>query len=183
MPGDLNEKQRKFVAEYVVDCNGKQAAIRAGYAPHSAEVTASKLLRQTKVADAVAAERAKLQVLTGITASRVLAELEGMAFARHEHFEADAAGNVTVKGDAPAHVSAALMSVKRKEWDDGKGGHTVEVEWKLHPKFEPLRLAGKHVDVHGFWDRATQEAPDQKPTEVEVYLGLPEDDDATAGTS
>ena len=39
----LTPKQTLFVAEYLVDHNGKQAAIRAGYAPRSAEMQASRL--------------------------------------------------------------------------------------------------------------------------------------------
>ena len=58
---DLTPKQQKFIAEYAIDSNGKQAAIRAGYAPKTAEVTASKLLRLGKVGAKVAKVRAKVQ--------------------------------------------------------------------------------------------------------------------------
>jgi phage terminase small subunit len=34
----LTLKQACFVEEYIVDLNGKQAAIRAGYSPKTAEV-------------------------------------------------------------------------------------------------------------------------------------------------
>jgi len=37
-------KQARFVREYAVDCNGAAAAVRAGYSPRSAKVTASRLL-------------------------------------------------------------------------------------------------------------------------------------------
>lgn len=40
--------------EYLTDCNGKQAAIRAGYSPRTAEVQASRLLSLAKVKAAVA---------------------------------------------------------------------------------------------------------------------------------
>ena len=43
------DRQIQFAQEYVVDFNGKQAAIRAGYAARSAEVTACKMLRTAKV--------------------------------------------------------------------------------------------------------------------------------------
>jgi len=49
----INDRQAKFVREYVIDHNGKQAAIRAGYSSRSAEVTASKLLSIAKVRAAV----------------------------------------------------------------------------------------------------------------------------------
>ena len=58
----LNPKQQRFCEEYIVDLNGKQAAIRAGYAESSAEVTGSKLLRLAKVQECVQnliAERSK----------------------------------------------------------------------------------------------------------------------------
>ncbi|MDR1240018.1 MAG: terminase small subunit [Treponema sp.] len=51
----LNDKQAAFCREYVKDCNGAQAAIRAGYAPKNAEVTAAKLLRLVKVRDEISA--------------------------------------------------------------------------------------------------------------------------------
>ena len=40
----LNPKQKRFVSEYLIDLNAKQAAIRAGYSPKTAEVQASRLL-------------------------------------------------------------------------------------------------------------------------------------------
>ncbi len=43
------DRQIQFAQEYVIDFNGKQAAIRAGYAARSAEVTACKMLRTAKV--------------------------------------------------------------------------------------------------------------------------------------
>lgn len=45
----LNMKERKFVREYLVDLNGTQAAIRAGYSEKSAASTASRLLRRENV--------------------------------------------------------------------------------------------------------------------------------------
>ena len=48
---ELTRKQRIFVAEYLVDFNGTQAVIRAGYSPNprTAEVQAFRLLRIDKV--------------------------------------------------------------------------------------------------------------------------------------
>jgi len=54
---DITPRQWRFVQEYLVDSNGTQSAIRAGYAPGSAHVQASRLLRNDKVA----AEIARLQ--------------------------------------------------------------------------------------------------------------------------
>lgn len=47
MADDLNPRQRKFAEIY--DGNATEAAIRAGYASGSAEVTGARLLRNAKV--------------------------------------------------------------------------------------------------------------------------------------
>ena len=47
---DINPRQWRFVEEYLIDLNGTQAATRAGYAPESAHVTASRLLKNANVA-------------------------------------------------------------------------------------------------------------------------------------
>lgn len=45
----MTPKQEKFCVEYLVDLNGAQAAIRAGYAPTRADATAYNLLRNIEV--------------------------------------------------------------------------------------------------------------------------------------
>ena len=55
----LTPKQARFVREYLKGHNGKWAAIRAGYAPHTAEITASKLLRLSKVRQLVESKTEK----------------------------------------------------------------------------------------------------------------------------
>ena len=55
----LNAKRRKFCREYMIDGNGTQAAIRAGYAKRSAIQTASRML----TFDNVKGEISRLQAL------------------------------------------------------------------------------------------------------------------------
>lgn len=45
----LTLKQRKFAEEYLVDCNGTKAAIRAGYSPKTANEQAAKLMSNPKI--------------------------------------------------------------------------------------------------------------------------------------
>lgn len=66
MDSSLTPKQRRFVDEYICDLNATQAAIRAGYSPHTATVQASRLLSNAKVFDAIAQaveERAQRTVM------------------------------------------------------------------------------------------------------------------------
>jgi phage terminase small subunit len=53
--GTQSAKQRAFVAEYLKDLNGTQAAIRAGYSPDSARFIASELLAKPEIAAEVEA--------------------------------------------------------------------------------------------------------------------------------
>lgn len=50
----LKAKRLKFIDEYMIDFNGTQAAIRAGYSAHCADVLAAELLRSTRVAEEIA---------------------------------------------------------------------------------------------------------------------------------
>jgi phage terminase small subunit len=76
----LTPKQERFVQEYLIDLNGKQAAIRAGYSVRRAEVTASELLADRKVSEAVAAAQQRRAQRVEITQDRVLQELARLAF-------------------------------------------------------------------------------------------------------
>ncbi len=71
----LTARQGRFVAEYLIDLNATQAAIRAGYAEKSARAEGSRLLVNTKVAKAVAAAQAKRSERTEITQDYVLTSI------------------------------------------------------------------------------------------------------------
>lgn len=68
-----------FVAEYLVDLNGRQAAIRAGYSPDSARFTASELLARKDVQEKVAAAKAERLQRAQLTADEVLERIRDIA--------------------------------------------------------------------------------------------------------
>lgn len=49
----LSNKRRVFIEEYLIDFNGTQAAIRAGYSDKGARVTAHRLLTNANVQEAI----------------------------------------------------------------------------------------------------------------------------------
>jgi len=73
----LRPKQQRFAEEYVVDWNGTQAAIRAGYSEISARVTASRLL--TKANIRLAIERYKEEIRSACYSSAVDSVLKDRA--------------------------------------------------------------------------------------------------------
>jgi phage terminase small subunit len=81
-PKPLTDRQKRFVDEYLIDLNATAAYKRAGYAAtgNAAEVGAHQLLRNPKVAQAVAAAQQNRAERTHITQDRVLQELARLAF-------------------------------------------------------------------------------------------------------
>ncbi len=49
----LTPKQQRFVDQYLIDVNAKQAAIRAGYSAKTAEVQGCRLLRKVQVQQSI----------------------------------------------------------------------------------------------------------------------------------
>jgi phage terminase small subunit len=68
----LPAKRRKFVDEYVKDCNGTQAAIRAGYSPKSANEQSAQLLAILSVKSAVDEKLAEIAKKNEISAEWVI---------------------------------------------------------------------------------------------------------------
>ncbi|NLC24712.1 MAG: terminase small subunit [Oxalobacter sp.] len=71
----LNPRQARFVSEYLVDLNGTQAAIRAGYSERSAKQTASRLLGEAAVRAAVGCAMEKRQERTELSQDEVIQDL------------------------------------------------------------------------------------------------------------
>jgi len=68
----LSDKQKQFVAEYLIDLNATQAAIRAGYSAKTAQEQGSRLLSNAMVAHAVADGAQKRIVKADVTAQDVI---------------------------------------------------------------------------------------------------------------
>lgn len=75
----LTPKQERFVAEYLIDSNGKRAAEAAGYSPRTAGRIASETLLNPKVKAALAAARKRIATKLDLTAEKVLADIERIA--------------------------------------------------------------------------------------------------------
>ena len=71
----LPPRRQRFVREYALDGNGKQAAIRAGYTERSAYSTAHVLLSNADVQTALAELQDQTAMRLDLTRDRVVAEL------------------------------------------------------------------------------------------------------------
>jgi phage terminase small subunit len=77
----LTPKQQRFVAEYLIDLNATQAAIRAGYSEKTAEQIGYQLLQKTSVAATIAKGQEKRAGKLELTAEKVLADIEATRLA------------------------------------------------------------------------------------------------------
>lgn len=145
----MSKKQDRFVEEYLIDLNGTQAAIRAGYSPKTANEQAARLLANVSIREKISKAMAERSRRTGINQDRVLIELAKIALVNPKHlidFK-----NATVLERATEEDMAAIASVKVKTIP-GKGGENgIEREVKLYDKLRALELVGKHLGM--FKDR------------------------------
>jgi phage terminase small subunit len=70
-------RQRRFIAEYLIDCNATQAAIRAGYSSKTATATASRLLTNVDLKHAIETAQTAAERRNNLTVDWVLGELQG----------------------------------------------------------------------------------------------------------
>ncbi len=152
----LTEKQELFVAEYLVDLNGTQAAIRAGYKADNAGVTASEILKRPNVRAEIRKQYAAIYSSLGAKAQRVLAELCRIGFSDvRELFDED--GNLLNIKELPDSIAASVSSVEitRKPGRprlDAAGNRIDDTEEfvskvRLWDKTKALSMLGKHFGI------------------------------------
>lgn len=153
----LTVRQRTFVSEYMIDLNGTQAAIRAGYSPRTANEQSTRLLAQVHVADAVARAKADRAKRTGITADRVLRELAAVGFARLPDVAKWGEDDLTLADsdaltddDARAIQSVTQVEKVIKSLGNGETLMSRERTIKLHDKVKALTKIGDHL---GMWKK------------------------------
>jgi phage terminase small subunit len=144
----LTPKQQRFVSEYLIDLNGKQAAVRAGYSPKSAEFQASKLLADSKVSQEVAKGKAEQLQTAGLSATRTLEEMRRLAFSDvRKLFDAD--GNLKPLHllDDDAAASIASLEVVKKNLAAGDGVTDTVHKIKTWDKTRNLEMLAKHFGL------------------------------------
>jgi phage terminase small subunit len=166
----LPPRQQRFVDEYLVDLNGTQAAIRSGYSPNGAEVAGSRLLRNAKVAAALAAAQRERAERTTISQDHVLRALASIAFSDIRKLFDDE-GNLLAPHEIPDDMIPALASLTiRVQREDG-GASVVRI--RMGNKIRALTLLGKHL---GVFKEPKQTAPPLLNIDPSKLANLSDDD-------
>ncbi|MEZ1840297.1 terminase small subunit [Pseudomonas putida] len=134
----MTVKRHRFVAEYLVDLNATQAAIRAGYAKKGAKDQAYQLMQLPEVAQAIEQAMGERNKRLQVDADYVLQRLT-------EIDQLDLADIFDVDGKLmPIRQWPLIWRQMVKEVDMKTG------KVKFHDKLRALELIGKHVNVNAF---------------------------------
>lgn len=151
----LNDKQARFVAEYGVDQNGTQAAIRAGYSPKTARSIAHENLTKPDIREAIAEAEAERFQRLDITADRVLEEMARLAFSDMGvflRFDADGAAYLDLSA-LPPGATRLIRKITQEvvfggEGEGEEGRRVLKTRIELHDKRPALEKLGQHL---GLW--------------------------------
>lgn len=133
-------KQRRFIDEYLIDLNGTQAAIRAGYSPRTANEQAGRFLSNPSIQEDIQKAQVERSKRTEITADAVLKEYAKIAFANMGDFAHWNGKTVTLEDSEQldADKLAAVESIA-----ETKNGINI----KLHSKLGALDALSKHLGL------------------------------------
>lgn len=146
----LTQKELRFIDEYIVDLNGTQAAVRAGYSKRSAHTTCHDVLKKPEIMQRIKQKQMDIQVSTGITVENITKELAKIAF-----FDLRMALNIdgTVKpiDQLDDNTIAGIAGLEINELFEGTGrdrervGYTKKI--KIADKVAALEKLGKHLGI------------------------------------
>ena len=126
--GRLTPLQQRFVAEYLVDLNGTQAAVRAGYSQRSASTMASRLRGRPAIAALIAQK-----IDARAARARVTADRETDTIATAQFVLPQSAQDATL---AATNVTIFDSSKKARIWFEATNAETFRTAF-----------SGKRIDV------------------------------------
>jgi phage terminase small subunit len=173
MVKERSRKQELFAAEYLTDHNATRAYIAAGYSATGAAQSASRLLRNTKVAELISQTQEKRMDQLDISAERVLATLAAIAFHDpRKFFNADSsAKQVTELDDVTAMALAGLeVSELFEDVGDQKHVYGLTKKFKLADRLRALEMLGRHLKM--FTDKVEHTDKCVRPIQVDSGLDL-----------
>lgn len=150
----LNPKHERFVAEYLVDLNATQAAVRAGYSKRTAGQIGYELLKKPEIAAVVAARTREVIAKAGVTAEEVVGELRRVALSDMRQFASWGPDGVTLKSsaDLPEDAARCVAEVVETRSEGGSGEDLVahsSLRFKLHPKVTALETLLRYLGLTG----------------------------------
>jgi phage terminase small subunit len=141
-------REERFVILYVENPNGTQAAIAAGYSPKSAHTIAHRLLKRSKIKDAIARRNAELMVELDFTPERIVREIAKVAAVNMADFVSiDNEGNPHIDlGGVKRRQLAAVGAVEGPIVEEGRLVKAPKI--RMHDKLKALDMLAKMARLY-----------------------------------
>jgi phage terminase small subunit len=152
----LTDKQKAFCEEYLVDFNGMQAAIRAGYSEKTARSIAAENLTKPYMQEYLLELKAERANRVKISQDDVLRELIHIAFddiKNYLDFRTEKAQVDTDKNGMPVYGYKTIVDVKDSDGIDTRNVQEVSLgangsfKFRLYSKDEALLQLGRHLGL------------------------------------
>ena len=137
----LTTKEERFCYEYCIDLNATKAAIRAGYSEKSARSIGSENLSKPHIKRRIEEKQNDLSKAAGITALRIIKELEKIAFSNM----GDLRINWTTLTDWDSLNDDQKSCIQEVETTPGKYGDSLKV--KFYNKQEALKALANLLGI------------------------------------
>jgi phage terminase small subunit len=160
----LPKQRQRFVQEYLVDLNGKQAAIRAGYSEKTAKEQASQLLTYLNVSQAIEAGHQRLAELVKVRQYEIVREFKKIGFADMRDFSKWGPEGVELT-DSEAltpEQTACVAEVSEQTTESSR-----HVKFKLHNKIDALNSLAKHL---GMFPNKVEQPKEVQPVQFDIVI-------------
>ncbi len=151
----ITDRMKKFIDEYLIDFNGTQAAIRAGYSSDTANEQASQLLARPDIRELVAEGQKAIAERTQTFQDNAVEELKLVGFSDLADFLTVKEGGIVeqkpfdeLTKEQTKCIKKIKQTVRSSHSADGTILHqTAVIEIELHDKLKALELLGRHLGM------------------------------------
>jgi phage terminase small subunit len=142
----INEKNKRFGDEYLIDFNATQAAIRAGYSKKTAYSIGQRLLKNVELQRYMKEKRDKIVSKLEISAERTLLEISRLAYQDVRMFY-DEEGNLIPIHELSDEAAAVVagMDIEEIKQEGITVGYLRKI--KRFDKIKPLEMLGRYQGI------------------------------------
>ncbi len=140
----MTDKEKTFCEEYLVDLNGAQSAIRAGYSEKTANAIACNLFTKVYIQEEIQRLMKERAERTEVTADKVVMELAKIAFSDMKKFATWGKNGVTLNDSGGLSEEDAACVSEVSETETQHGG---SIRFKLHDKKGALDSLCRHLGM------------------------------------
>jgi phage terminase small subunit len=145
---ELTDLQQLFVEQYLIDLNGRRAAMRCGSDFRSAAATASNWLKRDDVRAHVEYGKWEIRKRLHLEQDRVVKELMRLGLSNVADYQITDQGYVELAPGAPQDAMAAVAKIKRVVKYDEDGNKTITTDLALWDKPGSLKQLADYMGMN-----------------------------------